>query len=213
LGQEIADSEVGIAIHTRYKEPGATKQPLGRPGLNPVDGLLLMEPIRPAENVQPADSANVKQLKSLVSKHGKTIDDLFNPAELRAAKITDLPKLCIDYVNYLLHRSGNDNQTVDNFVASEQFVEDFLNYVAQTKGPSKYQNIAEYLQSPRSNLTGIAASWTAFILLHNIKMDILQQLDRQVPGQEGWVVTVPGGVVKFVNRFEFTRANRAVNPN
>jgi hypothetical protein len=213
LGQEIADSEVGIAIHTRYKEPGGTKQPLGRPGLNPVDGLLLMEPIRPTENVQPTDSANVKQLKSLVSKHGKTIDDLFNPAELRAAKITDLPKLCIDYVNYLLHSTGNDNRSVDNFVASEQFVEDFLNYVAQTKGPSKYRNIAEYLQSPRSNLTGIAAAWTAFILLHNIKMDILQQLDRQVPGQEGWVVTIPGGVVKFVNRFEFTRANRAVNPN
>ena len=68
------------------------------------------------------------------------------------------------------------------------------------------------MTSPRSNQTGIAAAWAAFILLHNIKMDILQQLDRQVPGQEGWVVTVPGGVVKFVNRFEFTRANRAVNP-
>lgn len=212
LGQEIADSNVGIAIHTRYKEPGGAKQPLGRPTLNPVDGLLLMEPIHPAENVQPEDSKSVKQLKQLVAKHGKDIDNLFNPAELRAAKITDLPKLCIDYVNHIIHRTGNDNKVINNFVASNQFVGDFLNYVAVNKGRSKYQNIGEYLQSPRSNLDGIAAAWTAFILLHNIKMDILQQLDRQVPGQEGWVVTVPGGVVKFVNRFEFTRANRAVNP-
>jgi ABC-type uncharacterized transport system fused permease/ATPase subunit len=110
------------------------------------------------------------------------------------------------------HIDSKFNKVINNFVASNQFVGDFLNYVAVTKGNSKYQNIGEYLQSPRSNLVGISAAWTAFIMLHNIKMDILQQLDRQVPGQEGWVVTVPGGVVKFVNRFEFTRANRAVNP-
>ena len=212
LGQEILDSEVGIAIHTRYKEPGATKQPLGRPTLNPVEGLLLLEPIRPSENVEPEDSASVKQLKQLVAKHGRDIDTLFNPAELRAAKITDLPKLCIDYVNYMIHLTHNDGKVINNFVATQSFVGDFLAWVGATKGQSKYQNIAEYLQSPRSNVNGIAAAWTAFILLHNIKMDILQQLDRQVPGQEGWVVTVPGGVVKFVNRFEFTRANRAVNP-
>jgi hypothetical protein len=212
LGQEIANSQVGIAIHTRYKEPGGAKQALGRPELNPVNGLLLLEPISPAENVQPTDSKSVKQLKSLVTKHGKDIDALFNPAELRAAKITDLPKLCIDYVNSIIHRTGNDNKVINNFVASHSFIAAFLNYVAVTKGRSKYQNIGEYLQSPRSNIDGIAAAWTAFILLHNIKMDILQQLDRQIPGQEGWVVTVPGGMVKFVNRFEFTRANRAVNP-
>ena len=212
LGQEIANSQVGIAIHTRYKEPGGAKQALGKPELNPVDGLLLLEPISPAENVQPTDSKSVKQLKSLVTKHGKDIDALFNPAELRAAKITDLPKLCIDYVNSIIHRTGNDNKVINNFVASHSFIANFLNYVAVTKGRSKYQNIGEYLQSPRSNIDGIAAAWTAFILLHNIKMDILQKLDRQIPGQEGWVVTVPGGMVKFVNRFEFTRANRAVNP-
>ena len=212
LGQEISNSNVGIAIHTRYKEPGGAKQPLGRPVLIPVNGLLLLEPIHPVENVQPEDSSSVKQLKQLVAKHGANIDGLFNPAELRAAKITDLPKLCIDFVNYMIHLTHNDNAVINNFQATQRFVGDFLSWVGVNKGRAKYEKIAEYLQSPRSNVDGIAAAWTAFILLHNIKMDILQQLDRQVPGQEGWVVTVPGGVVKFVNRFEFTRANRAANP-
>ena len=212
LGQEISNSNVGIAIHTRYKEPGGAKQPLGRPVLIPVNGLLLLEPIHPVENVQPEDSSSVKQLKQLVAKHGANIDGLFNPAELRAAKITDLPKLCIDFVNYMIHLTHNDNAVINNFQATQRFVSDFLSWVGVNKGRAKYEKIAEYLQSPRSNVDGIAAAWTAFILLHNIKMDILQQLDRQVPGQEGWVVTVPGGVVKFVNRFEFTRANRAANP-
>lgn len=212
LGQEIADSNIGIAIHTRYKEPGGTKQPLGRPALNPVDGLLLLEPIHPTENVQPTDSAYIKQLKQLVSKHGKDIDTLFNPSELRAAKLTDLPKSCIDYINFLIHRTGNDNKVIDNFVVSNRFIGDFIAWFGVNRGRAKHERLNQYLISPRSNLDGMAAAWTAFVLLHNIKMDILQQLDRQVPGQEGWVVTVPGGVVKFVNRFEFTRANRAVNP-
>jgi hypothetical protein len=211
LGQEIANSEVGIAIHTRLKEPGAAKQALGRPRLNPVPGLLLMEPIAPAENVQPADSKLVRQLRSVISKHGAGIDSLFNPAELRAAQITDLPKLAIDFINYLIHNTGHDNSEVGAFDAAN-IVQDFFNWLKVTVSPRKYANILEYCQSPRSNMSGLTAAFAAFILLHDIKMDILQQLDRQVPGQEGWVVTLPGGMVKFVNRFGFTRANRAVNP-
>ena len=211
LGEEIANSEVGIAIHTRYKEPGAAKQALGRPKLNPVNGLLLMEPISPSENVQPEDSKLVKQLRSVISKHGSSIDGLFNPAELRAQQITDLPKLAVDFINYLIHNTGHDNSEVGNFDA-ENIVTDFFNWLKVTVTPKKYNNIVEYTQSPRSNMGGLSAAFAAFILLHDIKMDILQQLDRQVPGQEGWVVTMPGGMVKFVNRFGFTRANRAANP-
>ena len=211
LGAEIADSEVGIAIHTRLKEPGAAKQALGRPRLNPVEGLLLMEPITPSENVQPEDIKLVKQLKSVVSKNGAAIDGLFNPAELRAQQITDLPKLAVDFINYLIHNTGHDNSEVGAFDAAN-IVTDFFNWLKVTVTPKKYNNILEYVQSPRSNMSGLTAAFAAFILLHDIKMDILQQLDRQVPGQEGWVVTVPGGMVKFVNRFGFTRANRAQNP-
>ena len=212
LGQEISASDVGIAIHTRIKEPGGAKQSLGRPTLNAVPGLLLLEPIHPTENVQPEDSKSVKQLRQLVSKHGKDIDGLFNPAELRAAQVTDLPKLCIDYINWLIHNSGNDNKPIETFNPNT-FLKEFLGlYLRGVVSERKYQNIGQYIISPRSNQTGLTAAFTAFILLHNIKMDILQQLDRQVPGQEGWVVTVPGGMVKFVNRFEFTRANRLVNP-
>jgi len=48
-------------------------------------------------------------------------------------------------------------------------------------------------------------------LLHDIKTDLLHQLDLQHPGQEGWVIAIPGGTVKFVNRFDFSRANRQQN--
>jgi hypothetical protein len=205
LGRQIGTSEVGIAIHTQYKEPGASKQAIGKLNLNPVSGLLLIEPIRPNENVTPQDSSKVKQLKQLVSSHGNSINTLFDPAELRALKITDLPKLCIDYINSLVGDAG-----VSNF-DTNQLLPGFGRWLQQKATPSKYNNIVEYLQSPRSNMDGISAAFTAFVLLHDIKTDLLRQLDLQHPGQEGWVIAIPGGTVKFVNRFDFSRANRQQN--
>ena len=78
----------------------------------------------------------------------------------------------------------------------------------------KFNNIVEYLQSPRSNLGGMAAAFTAWELLHDIKMDILGQLDLQHPGQEGWVMATPVGYAKAVNRFDpnaFAAQNRQRN--
>ena len=211
LGEQIGNSEVGIAIHTQYAEPGAAKQALGKVKLNPVPGLLLIEPIRPTANVQPAGaesrsgSPKVKQLKSLVSAHGKDINTLFNPAELRAQQITDLPKLCVDYINSLVK---DDSITEFN---TNQLLPGFVNFLKNKVTPKKYNNIMEYLQSPSSNSDGISAAFTAFVLLHDIKTDLLRQLDQQHPGQEGWVVAIPGGTVKFVNRFDFSRANQHRN--
>jgi hypothetical protein len=205
LGQEIASSHVGIAIHTYYKEQGASKEPLGKVNLNSVPGLLLIEPIAPQENVRPTDSNLVKQLKSLVSASGNSINTLFNPAELRQLQISDLPRLCVDYINSLVK-----DDTVANFDPST-LLPGFGKWLQTKVTPRKYNNIVEYLQSPRSNMEGMSAAFTAFVLLHNIKMDMLQQLDRQHPGQEGWVIAHPGGITKFVNRFDFSRANAAQN--
>jgi hypothetical protein len=59
----------------------------------------------------------------------------------------------------------------------------------------------------------MAAAFTAWNLLHQLKTDILQQLDLQQPGQEGWVLATPAGRAKAVNRMAggFTAANRARN--
>jgi len=205
LGEEIGNSDVGIAIHTRYKEPGAPKEPLGKVRLNPVPGLLLIEPIHPTANVQPTESGKLKELKSLLVKQGAAINQLFNPAELRALQITDLPKLCIDYINSLVK-----DETVTDFNAN-QLLPGFVNWLKTKVTTKKFNNIVEYLQSPRGNIDGITAAFTAFVLLHDIKIDLLQQLDQQHPGQEGWVVTIPGGIVKFVNRFGFSRTNQQRN--
>jgi hypothetical protein len=200
VGKRIGASDVGIAMHTRYAEPGAPKEPIGNVEFKRVPGLLLLEPVYAKENVRP-NKQLVQQLKTVYSTQGAAIDQLFDPAELRALQITDLPRLCIDYIN---SRVGTG---FDNLLAQ------FGPWLEQRVTPKKFQNIVEYLQSPRSNLNGMTAAFTAWGLLHDIKMDILQQLDLQHPGQEGWVMATNAGMAKAVNRLAggFTAANRQIN--
>ena len=202
LGQRIGDSEVGIAAHTRYKAQDAEAEPIHHINLNSVPGLLIIEPTaKDIQNVTP-NRAMVKQLNDVVRSKGTAIDGLFNPAELRAAGITDLPQLCKRYINSRIH-SNYDN-----------LLPEFGEWLRKNVTPRKFANIVEYLQSPRSNMDGITAAFTAFLLLHEIKTDMLQQLDRQEPGHEGWVLATPAGRAKLVNRFGFSAGNRILNnPN
>lgn len=202
LGKSINDSDVGIAMHTYYPAPGEPKQTIGNKiKFKKVPRLNLIAPVAPRENVKPSDKEKFKQLKIILSETGAMIDTLFNPHELRAQRITDLPKLCIDYVNHLVK-----DESVDSFDAEEMLI-GFAEWLKTKVRPSKYNNISEYLQCPRSNMDAISSAFVMFTLLHEIKTDLLQQLDRQCPGQEGWVISTPRGHTKLVNRFGFTREN------
>jgi hypothetical protein len=202
LGQRIGVSEVGIAAHTRYKQVDAPAEPIRQLNLETVPGLLIIEPtVKDIKNVTP-NAQLVKQLSQITRSQGRAIDGLFNPGELRAAQLSDLPQLCKRYINSRI--------TTDY----EDLLPGFGAWLKTNVTPRKFANIIEYLQSPRSNMDGISAAFTAFLLLHEIKTDMLNQLDRQEPGHEGWVLATPAGRAKLVNRFGFSAGNRILNnPN
>jgi hypothetical protein len=183
-----------------YADQGEPYQPLRGVSFNDVSGLMLERPAVPKQLT--VDQPLVKQLKSLVRSDGSAINTLFNPVELRANKITDLAKLAVDFINTKVGSPLNPTTLLPEFG-------DWL----QTKvTPQKFRNIVEYLQSPKSNTPALAAAFTAFILLHDLKMNLLQQADAQHPGQEGWVMATPVGYAKAVNRFDpnaFAAQNRA----
>jgi hypothetical protein len=199
LGQRIGASEVGVAVHTRYADPGAPAEAIKSVRLEPVPGLLLVEPsVNDIKNIEPNAKLS-KELAQLVRAKGAAIDGLFNPAELRAAGITDLPQLCKRYINSRITTDYTD------------LLPGFGAWLRTNVTPRKFANIVEYLQSPRSNTDGIVAAFTAFLGLHDLKSDLLAQLDRQQPGQEGWVLATDAGRAKLVNRFGFSAGNRALN--
>ena len=199
LGQRIGNSQVGVAIHTYYADPDAPAVAIQNADLKNVPGLLIVEPtVKNMQNVK-LNRKLVNEIKQLVAEHGRNINQFFNPAELRAQGITDLPALCKQYINSRI------NTNFDNLLP------DFGAWLQQKVTPRKYNNIVEYVQSPRSNMDGISAAFTAFLALHDLKLDLLQQLDRQQPGQEGWVMATDAGRAKLVNRFGFSAGNRALN--
>jgi hypothetical protein len=202
LGQRIGNSNIGIAIHSMYADQGDARQPLSGVKFNEVPGLMLERPATPKALAM--DSAKVKQLKQLVRDNGQAINTLFNPVELRANKITDLAKLCVDYINTKVGTPLNP----------QTLLPEFGEWLKSKVTPQKFRNIVEYLQSPTSNTQAMAAAFTAFLLLHDIKMDILKQADLEHPGQEGWVMATPAGYAKAVNRFDpnaFAAQNRQQN--
>ena len=204
LGKKIANSDIGVAVHTMYADADAEKQPLSRVKFNPVPGLLLIEPIY-AQAV-PKNNDIAKKIKTLLRQNRAAIDTLFNPMELRAMKITDLAKLAIDYINKRV-----DPRHAAYTGDFRDLVPGFMAWLQQTQTPQKVSNIAQYLRSPTSNEQGLAAAFLLFELLHDLKLDLLGKLDAQVPGNEGWVFATPVGYGKAVNRFDFTARNKARN--
>lgn len=199
LGRDIGASQVGIAVHTQYQDPGSEAQPMRTMPFRSVPGLLLIPPtVKDIKSVK-VNAEIAKRIRDTLRTHGAAIDQLFNPAELRAARITDLPALCKRYIN---------SRITTNF---ENLLPDFGAWLQQNVTATKYRNILEYLQSPASNAQAIEAAFDLFLLLHDLKMDVLQQLDRQQPGQEGWVMATDAGRAKLVNRFGFSAANRMRN--
>jgi hypothetical protein len=204
LGKQIANSDVGVAVHTMYADVDAAKQPLSRVKFDPVPGLLLIEPIYAKPVVK--NDAIAKKIRALLRQNRAAIDTLFNPMELRAMKITDLAKLAIDYINKRV-----DPRHAAYTGDFRDLVPGFMAWLQQTQTPQKVSNIAQYLRSPTSNEQGLVAAFLLFELLHDLKLDLLGKLDAQVPGNEGWVFATPAGYGKAVNRFDFTARNKARN--
>jgi len=202
LGQRIGASNIGIAIHSMYADVGDARQPLSGVRFNEVPGLMLEKPASPKQ-LQTETNAE-KQLKQLIKANGKDIDTLFNPAELRAHKITDLAKLCVDFIN----------TKVGSPLNGATLLAEFGEWLQTKVTPQKFRNIVEYLNSPTSNTSALAAAFTAFNILHDLKMHLLRQADTEHPGQEGWVMATPVGYAKAVNRFDpnaFAAQNRMQN--
>ncbi len=202
LGRKIAASEAAVVIHTALADPGAPAQPIRAAALNDSPGLLIMDPsLKEPRNIQ-LDKKVLQDAQRLVQQYGAAMDQLFDPAELRARKISTLPALMKTYINSRV-RSGSYNN----------LVRDFGTFVQQRE-PAKAPRIFEWATE---NKQAVAALFQAFLEISALKNSIVRQLDSQAhdvqasindePGHEGYV----GQGLKFVDRMRFSQANFARN--
>lgn len=192
MGEKIAGTDVGIAIHTYMDDPHAQEQFVSNPEekLKKVPGLMVTAAtVKNLQNLK-LKRAPMSELSSYVSgENAQALQGLLTPTELRAAQITDLPALMEKYINSL---KGTDY--------SAATPSDFVAWLQTAVNPRKYNNIVEYLNSPRSNTLGMSVAFAIWNKLHEVKMDLQRQLDLQQPGQEGWVFSTPAGRAKIVSR-------------
>lgn len=202
LGKQIAQSQVGIAVHTQLAAPGAPAKPITAASLNSVRGLLVVDPTLKNTQGVKLDSRTVANVKRLISQHGSAVDQLFNPQALRERKISDMPKLMQQYINTRVRSGSYDN-----------LVKGFVQWIG-TKSPTKAPRILEWA---KENKAAVAALFQAFLYLSSLKNSVVRQLDQQSqsirasingePGHEGYV----GHDMKFVDRMRFSSANFAKN--
>jgi hypothetical protein len=202
LGQQIGKSEVSVVVHTQLAAPGAAAQPITATDLVPAPGVLILDPSLRTSGEIKLDSGTVKIIQDIIAQHGRAIDKLFNPQELRDRRITDLPQLIKQYMNSRV-RSGS----YDDLIAG------FGTWVQQ-QAPAKAPRIFDWATQ---NKTAMAAVFEAFLAVSQLKNDLVRQLDAQAqdvsasvndePGHEGYV----GQGMKFVDRMRFSAANFARN--
>jgi hypothetical protein len=202
LGKKIANSDVGIVVHTQLDAPGAAAVPIRAADLAATPGLLILDPSLKEPRGLKIDQRTYKDLQRIISQYGTAIDRFFNPTELRARKITNLPQLMKTYINSRV-RSGS----------YENLVGGFGEWVQQRE-PAKAPRIFEWATE---NKQAVAAVFQAFLDVSKLKNDLVRQLDAQghdvqafvnnEPGHEGYV----GQNMKYVDRMRFSAANFAKN--
>ena len=202
LGQKIGQSTAAVAIHTSLAAPGASATPIRAAALAPSPGLLILDPSLKNPKQIKLDAATVKDATQLLTKYGAAMDQLFDPAELRARKISDFPALVKTYINSRVRTGSYDN-----------LMGGFGEWVRQ-KSPAKAPRIFEWATE---NKQAVAALFQAFLEISSLKNQVVRQLDAQAqdvqasinnePGHEGYV----GQNMKFVDRFRFSKANFAQN--
>ena len=202
LGQKIGQSTAAVAIHTSLAAPGASATPIRAAALADSPGLLILDPSLKNPKQIKLDAATVKDATQLLTKYGAAMDQLFDPAELRARKISDFPALVKTYINSRVRTGSYDN-----------LMSGFGDWVRQ-KSPAKAPRIFEWATE---NKQAVAALFQAFLEISSLKNQVVRQLDAQTqdvqasinnePGHEGYV----GQNMKFVDRFRFSKANFAQN--
>lgn len=202
LGQKIANSEVGVVIHTYLSAPDQQPSAIRSSALQSSPGVLILDPSLREPRKIAINNRTVNDIQQQLAQHGAGIDRMFNPAQLRERKISDLPQLLKQYINSRVRSGSYDN-----------LIQDFGTWVQQ-KAPTKAPRIFQWATENRE---AMAAVFRIFLGLSSLKNDLVRQLDSQTqdvqasvndePGHEGYV----GQGMKFVDRMRFSAANFARN--
>ena len=211
LGQQIANSSAGIAIHSFYADRQQHQSiaiDIGELNLNKVMGLVVLDPTIVISNPLNWPIELENQLRHLLTVHQDQLTDFFDPVALKKHQITDLPSFMKRYVN-LLARNGQPavfahTRNFESWVVSDN------QKITRRKAANFYAWLAQH------RIAG-DVTWQIVDLIVRIKYHLKSELDQlsdsyihaELNGrkeQEGFVSDTRYGKIKLVDRSHFMRA-------
>jgi hypothetical protein len=204
LGNRIAHSQAGVAIHQYLGDVGEVPQTVkGTGGLHTEGPLLVLSGEMPMPRIK-LNVQQVKQARAWITQHAAEIDEFFNPANLVGMK--GIGELMKRYINSRV-RTGDLSNLTDGWLAWVK-----TGAGSTTQGDKMFN----YSQEHDTGLVGIFGS---FVLITQVKLSIKQQLDQAQanapvqasPGHEGYVLGAGNDKLKLVDRLQFSRLNFAKN--
>ena len=205
LGQKIAKSVSGVVVHSFNDESG-TEMPVKDLSVFQGEKLLVIPPVT-IQQPPKIDTAKIKQVLSLITNSGASIDKMLDDATLSSLKLSDFKDILYKYINSKVDSGLSD------------LGKDFEKWIATGAKLTevKRQRLLKYIEDNRQAFN---AMWDIVGGIMDIKESIIKDIDQQpmpvkafignVPSGEGYVLSHPEGSIKFVSRPTFSAANRAI---
>jgi hypothetical protein len=211
FGKQIANSQVGVAVHHFYPLGSEDPQLLTKlPNYNENSGLLLFLPNIPIPPKLALDNKRLDRVNSITDQNSSAINALLNPTVLRQLEISDFSDLMIQFVNF---------QAAQPDAFSGDMVQSFVEWVTTNTdklriSDTKREHIMDHLEAHQNAFVVLL---DIFFELMFIKDSLIQQADTDStgiiknkgdnPGGEGYVYTTDKDQFKLVNRAEFSGEN------
>lgn len=217
LGRRIKRSQAGIAIHGYYPSVVAAASAEGEAKPATPESLKIKDSpglvvLGPSTNISEGEKfklpkAQISQVKKLLSSPAaQKIDDMLDPFNVGAMKISNLADL---FKTYITFRAGLGTAGLED--AAEGFVK-WVQSPASKLTANKQQNVLAHIKRYQRAYTTM---WQIIAGLTELKHQLKDQFDQRAGGKEGqvqpanghegFVAVTPHGRIKLVNRPVFMK--------
>jgi hypothetical protein len=215
LGEKIASSSAGMAVHTFIPGLGSDDQPLvGLKGLDENAGVVFfLGEIKDKPTVK-IDNTMLARAQAVVNEHRAAVDKFI--ADLTEMKGKSVITSMSPFITRMLEEDDISGNIVPRFL---EFLPERLTPAAAEKMLGK--NKDGWLYQADGGGPGLLGVWSMWAAITELKISVKQLLDTQMGGSEvqaltdgvdaheGYVFGAGKDKLKLVDRLGFTKANFA----
>ena len=214
VGEQIAQSQAGLAVHSYYPDLNADDQPLtGLNGLDPNGAVALFTGRMEQPPQIRMDNMVMKACLQVIKQQGAQLDEFLK--DLRDQKLLSVIAAAKTFIT---HKIKIESESPTG--ALENMVPEFKDYLSTKLSPKALEKVNTYLSTP-AGAQGVNAMWNVWLALTDLKLHVKAQIDQSQssqgqavqafvdgkPSHEGYVTGSGTQKLKLIDRLVFSAAN------